>query len=328
MKKHLIAAAVAGALAVPAMAQVKLSGYVEAGITSVKTDGESLTTVNQFVGTPTLTISGSEDLGGGLKASFKLAQEFNVGTGVETDGTKGLFEESSISLSGGFGAIKLGRYNHAVRDNGGNYRFFGDIGRIDGDFRGINGKTNRTIQYSTPSFGGLVAHVAYSNDGAKDAATASPHTTSYGVFYKAGAINVGAGFTERDTDATRKAKVTTVGGSYNMGMAKIGLIYGEFKMTSNEKRDVTGVHLAIPLGSGMTVGGNYSMYESDQDSNSGSKVYTLAFKKDLSKRTSVVAAYASVDADTDGRGLGPASLVSVTNGKTNSGFGLAVTHKF
>ena len=78
----------------------------------------------------------------------------------------------------------------------------------------------------------------------------------------------------------------------------------------------------------MTVGGNYSVYESDQDSNSGSKGYTLAFKKDLSKRTSVVAAYASVDADTDAQGLQPASLVTATDGETNSGFGIAVTHKF
>lgn len=76
----------------------------------------------------------------------------------------------------------------------------------------------------------------------------------------------------------------------------------------------------------MTVGGNYSVYESAQDSNSGSKVYTLAFKKDLSKRTSVVAAY--VDADTDAQGLQPASLVTATDGETNSGFGIAVTHKF
>jgi predicted porin len=326
MKKHLIAAAVAGALAVPAMAQVTISGYVEAGITSVKTDGESLTTVNQFVGTPTLTISGSEDLGGGLKAGFKLAQEFSVATGAETASGSN-FEDASLSLSGGFGAIKLGRFNHAVRDNGGNYRFFGDIGRIDSEFRGINKETERTLQYSTPSFGGLVAHVGYSNDGGKDAASATPHTTSYGVFYKAGAINVGAGFTERDTDAARNEKVTTVGGSYNLGMAKVGLIYGERKTTSGEERDLMGVHLAVPLGSGMTIGGNYTKYDSDI-ADSGATVYAIAFKKDLSKRTAIVAAYVSVDADANGGGFDPASLVGSSNDKTNSGFGLAVTHKF
>ena len=335
MKKHLIAAAVAGALAVPAMAQVTISGYLEAGLTSVKTDGESVSAVGAFVGTPTLTFSGSEDLGGGLKASFKLAQEFDVSTGVETESQSpatssslGTFEESSLGLSGGFGAIKLGRFNHAARDNGGNYRFFGDIGRVDSDFRGINKETEDTIQYSTPSLGGLTAHVAYSNHGAKDAASATPHTISYAAFFKSGPINVGAGFTERDTDAANKAKVTTVGGSYDMGMAKIGLIYGEYTTTSDEKRDVMGVHVAVPLGSGMTVGGNYSVYESDQDNDSGSKVYAVAFKKDLSKRTSLVAAYVSVDADADAQGLQPASLVTATDGKTNSGFGLAVTHKF
>ena len=81
MKKHLIAAAVAAAVAVPAMAQnVTLSGYVEAGYQDLSFSGDATTRTNEELkaftagpfGSSRLVISGSEDLGGGLKAGFRL----------------------------------------------------------------------------------------------------------------------------------------------------------------------------------------------------------------------------------------------------------------
>ena len=147
MKKHLIAAAVAATLAVPAMAQVTISGNVEAGYVSLdKSATVDQKTVNKFVGTPGITISGSEDLGGGMKASFQLVQDIATPTG----GSSGDFEVTTVSLSGGFGEIRLGRNHPSTRDAGGAYRFFGDIGRLVGSLNS-GSYTPHGIQYTTPT---------------------------------------------------------------------------------------------------------------------------------------------------------------------------------
>jgi hypothetical protein len=67
MKKHIIAAAVAAAVAVPAMAQVTISGNIEAGRASIKagtTTAASYTQAgveSQITGTPEVRFSGAKD---------------------------------------------------------------------------------------------------------------------------------------------------------------------------------------------------------------------------------------------------------------------------
>ena len=88
MKKHLNALAVAGAVAAPAMAQnVSITGYVEAGYQDLSFDATnnasreaSGMTAGPF-GSSRLVISGSEDLGGGLKAGFRMESSVDVTIG-------------------------------------------------------------------------------------------------------------------------------------------------------------------------------------------------------------------------------------------------------
>ena len=126
MKKHLIAAAVAGAFAVPAMAQVTISGSIDVGQFSQKTSqnqtdaaiGSSTKTSGVgFVGegngwtTPALTFAAREDLGGGLSVAATLTTFYSG-----TAGTNNLIGggERSLTLRGGFGSIKAGRFVPAV----------------------------------------------------------------------------------------------------------------------------------------------------------------------------------------------------------------------
>ncbi|MEZ7847995.1 MAG: porin, partial [Polaromonas sp.] len=52
-------------------------------------------------------LKGSEDLGAGMQANFKLESQFNMDTGVAS-GT--LFERQAyVGLSGNFGSVNLGR---------------------------------------------------------------------------------------------------------------------------------------------------------------------------------------------------------------------------
>ena len=91
MKKHLIAAAVAAAVAVPAMAQnVTMDGVIDSMYGSVDRGGTAAIT-GKFVGvvanvfaTSQMNIRGTEDLGGGVKAGFRLSRQLGAATGTDT----------------------------------------------------------------------------------------------------------------------------------------------------------------------------------------------------------------------------------------------------
>jgi len=124
MKKHLIAAAVAAAVAVPAVAQVTVSGTLDisalqdakvsvggdpAAALAGAANGEFSSTTSAVAtsgawSTSTLGFSATEDLGGGLKASALINQEVNANTGILDA------RDRWVSLGGGFGEVKLGRF--------------------------------------------------------------------------------------------------------------------------------------------------------------------------------------------------------------------------
>ena len=123
MKKHLIAAAVAAAVAVPAMAQVTVYGLLDVGY--AQTESKVSGTTNNYKVTDTgatgqaagnrLGFRGTEDLGGGLKAGFVYEigiDPTNTNAVNNTTVTTGIFNRQSfVSLSGGFGEVAIGRFN-------------------------------------------------------------------------------------------------------------------------------------------------------------------------------------------------------------------------
>jgi len=365
MKKHLIAAAVAAAVAVPAAAQVTINGTIEVGYTSKDVRAVDSTTTNTkqsaitggHFGTPAVVLSGTEDLGGGLKASFTLNREFNMTTGLDTNaGFNGAF----IGLSGGFGTVQLGKLNHATRDAGGVYRFFGDIGRLAGSMNSPAEQTN-SIQYISPAINGFTVSIANSDIDRTVAAGADTNTppaslTSYGLRGSLGAVNlslgretskfagaVGAGQAEFDLD--------TFGASVDLGVARVGLVVAKQDHAlvggaNGGARDAVGVHVAVPMGGALTVGASFTNYEVSPAAG-GAKpeadITTIAARYSLSKRTSLAASYQSVKnsgaadalaaaaagginagAAGTSRGLG---VVETTN-RTASGMGLTVIHTF
>jgi predicted porin len=123
MKKTLIAlAAVAATSASFAQSTVTLSGVVDVGIEKRFSGDATRMTANRN-GTSNWTLSGAEDLGGGLKAVFQVSTSFNTDTGtvssVDGLGNNGLF----VGLTGGFGTLRAGRpvntlYGNAMFANG------------------------------------------------------------------------------------------------------------------------------------------------------------------------------------------------------------------
>jgi predicted porin len=331
MKKHLIAAAVAGALAVPAMAQVTISGALEAGYISKKNaDKSTNSTVDTIVGTPNITFKGSEDLGGGLKAGFTLKQNIDTPTGAQSN-----FAQSQLDLSGGFGKISLGRFDAAGRDFGGVYRFFGDIGRLVSSMN-PGGDTVNNFMYTTPKFNGFSAAFSDSRGGGRTTISAAAEkVSSYILQGDIAGFKVAYAATEikaANTGATSE-KVTGLAGSYDFKIAKVGVVSAKREDTGNNDVKVLGLHAAAPVGP-VTLGFSQTTYE-ESDNNKETKIMALAAKYSLSKRTAVFATWQKISDDASGnandigstRGLSLA-LPTTTGATSNTGYGISVEHKF
>jgi predicted porin len=141
MKKTLIAlAAVAVSGAAFAQSTVTLSGNIDLAYISAKTaDGGKFSGIqNGPTSTSKIIFAGTEDLGGGLKANFKINSTIgadrgntfirqanpNLGTGAAATGAgnQGLAfgdRDLYIGLSGGFGEVRVGR-NQSISDDNNN----------------------------------------------------------------------------------------------------------------------------------------------------------------------------------------------------------------
>jgi len=305
MKKQIIAAAVAAAVAVPAMAQnVTVGGVLETGYQRTKINGVDDHTVSPaYLTTNNITFTGTEDLGGGLKATFKLVDEFATNTGAQTGiannpGT-GVFEESSIALSGGFGEIKAGRFNFASRDAGGTYRFGNEFARLSGNFRSLGSQPSNSFQYTSPSLNGLTIALASSNGGGKAVGAVAASTVvatganqlGYSIKYVNGPLQAVIANTSADVGTASNNREFMAGGQYDFGAFKVGFLYAKETPSAAGAEDVTAtvLNLAVPVGNGLTV--QLSYHGVTEETAGTATLGGIALVKDLSKRTTLYGGY-------------------------------------
>lgn len=236
MNKKLLTAAVGAALAVSPMlaAQADVKVYGRAQVEIGNTDGGTATT-DQFHTTDKsmgrIGVTGSEDLGNGLKAIFKFEWKVDTTLGGAAVGTR----ESYVGLKTGFGTFKAG----AVRSP---YKYAGGVkydpftatllearnsGGMSGGNWGHNGFLSNSVNYSSKA-GSLSWGVTYSVDeqAIGTPAGASDGDLSVAVQYKSGPLHVfGALINDDDTDGVTGGQdgyeSTKAGASYKFGNMKV-----------------------------------------------------------------------------------------------------------
>jgi predicted porin len=300
MKKHLIALAVAGAVAAPAMAQnVTLYGNIVAGFTNTDTAGSdnvtsaggssvSGSTGADRRGTGVFGLKGSEDLGGGLKAGFVLEQSLNGANGkLNTTGSSFYFDRKAyVEVSGSFGTIQHGVVYTADEDLEGYSGMGWNIFDADTS-ESSGGKLGSTTKYTSPTIAGFQAKVSNSlSEG-----TAGAQQASYGVSYTNGNLYVAMAASEQMNAAANDSTVVYAVG-YKLGAADI--------RASTHRLDIAGVNsdytrfgVTYPLGNGMSATGHYGKYNAA--ANTSFKTMGVGIDKALSKRTTLFAAYYNKD---------------------------------
>ena len=329
MKKSLIALAVLAASgAAMAQSSVTLYGVVDVGV--AKLEGVS----TQFSGSGLMNnansrigLRGVEDLGGGLKASFNLEQGINPenGGGASTNGLNGpnWARAAYAELSGGFGAVRLGRSTnpsfHGMAawelTGAANYSAvasqFGFVGDNDG-------RNDSQIMYTSPNFGGLTASAAVILKPDTGVVVANDQKAKYdlNVVYANGPIAAALSYNQiKDHKANM-----SLGGSYDLGVAKVAASYqngympGALKTLPSAQLNAL-KYRGFTIGATVPVGAFSVTLDIARDTEFKDTNVLLEGKYALSKRTFAYAAY-------------------LNDGKDNAGtpkashFGMGIRHNF
>lgn len=235
--KNALVAAAALVVSVAAQAQnVNIYGNLDVSVGSFENDLTNRITevrssqlTGSFIG-----FKGQEDLGGGLKAFFKL--ESNVA--VDTGAADGNFwnRTSELGLTGGFGGVTAGNsLSLAGRTNDAQSPFsvFGNMNGIAntlGDHGAGYGlyQTN-TLTYTSPVFSGFSGAAQYSTN---NETPSSDKIYALAGNYVAGPLS--AGLTITNNDISNKTLVQ-IGGAYDYGSAKGFVQVGQAKLSADDE---------------------------------------------------------------------------------------------
>lgn len=351
MQKKLIALAVAGLVAAPAMAQsnVTIYGLVDVGVSHRGDNiapgvGSKFSVDSGIQSGNRLGFKGTEDLGNGLKAGFVL----EMGYGIEEPGWRnnpnvsgnvnggGFARQAFVTLSGGFGTLAVGRVytpQFNLLSSVDPFGLFGTVGQMSNLYQ-TDVRVDNTVAYISPSFSGLTVTAAYVNNlsGAETAGNDNDtRVFALSPVYKNGPILLGLNYhrIEPQTTGAASLNVWDLAGSYDFGVAKVAAAYGYREVNATDERNSWMLGVTVPVSAAGRVLASYNYTKLDVSGTSvdpKSTQWAIGYEHDLSKRTNLYVAYA----DISNKKGATASVGDASNGGAGyqSGFNIGIRHKF
>jgi predicted porin len=343
MKKSLVALAVLAASgAAMAQSSVTLFGVVDA---AYAVGNGSLTDKTQLrnsgYNSSRLGFRGTEDLGGGMKASFWLEAGVNNddGTGSASSalnqaqtaanvGTQGLTfnRRSTVSLESGMGELRLGRdytpqfWSETAFDPFGTNGVGTNIAFGKGGLTGV--RASNSIGYLSPSMGGVKLWIqTYMGENASTAAKIG-NGNAFRISFDQGKFSAAIAGSETTTAAGVTNDTSNVAGSYDFGVAKVMAQSNKTKITGAADIKGSVIGALVPM-----AGGTFRI-SSSQTEQAGRKAELMAvgFVQPMSKRTDLYATY--------GRVSNSGGSTTALNGSTtaanasSTGYEFGVKHSF
>jgi predicted porin len=331
VKLSVVAALLSSAgLAAHAQSSVKVYGLVDLNVGQFQSAGGTKTrqVSNGDFSTSFLGFGGKEDLGGGLYASFALESFLRPDTGragrvsADTATNSDVFwaRAANLTLGGEFGSVKLGRQTTTLFISTLIFNPFGDSFGFSPSIRqyytaaliGDSGWSN-ALSYTTPNFSGFSATVQGSLG--EGAAKSVGKNVGGNLLYFSGPFAATAAYQRVKSDydfrfgstlpaGFRDQSAYQLGASYDLGVAKLFGQYGSVTtdIAIDIKTKIYQVGASVPLGGGKFLASygeaKYSGRPVGQPTgyifgrNVGtSKVTTLGYDYNLSKRTDVYAVF-------------------------------------
>ncbi|KVX25361.1 porin [Burkholderia ubonensis] len=241
----------AGASHACAQSSVTLYGIVDSGITYTNNQNGHATwqaTGGNEQGTR-WGLLGKEDLGGGTSAVFRLENGFNLETGAASQGGRLFGRRAYVGLANErWGTLTMGRQYNAAQEVLEPLQIGAStaltqyaLHPFDADDLNNTFRTNNSVQYRTPAWGGLsaVGMYGFSNT----TSFAQNRVWSVGASYEHGPLQLGAAYVRVDHPAldttgavasdnyytfikgVTRQQIWGAGGAYAWGNATFGLLY-------------------------------------------------------------------------------------------------------
>ena len=340
-----------GTVAASAQSSVSLSGIADAAARSVSNEGRGSvkSLVSGANSTSRLVVRGTEDLGGGLSASFWLEHGIALDTGNPTGGFWD--RRSTVSLtSKTLGELRLGRdfvpsyvgwsrfdvfsyVGVAGSNNGVTATPLGPIRSAFGSTANTTVRSSNAVQAWLPAgLGGFEGQVMVA--AAEGATGADNKVLGARLGWAGGPVSVSLGYTVTDNGSTASGqfKDTALGGSYRVGTARVNLAWRRFAQASAEQTKL--------LLSGVMSFGLHDLKASvlriDMDGRVGATAIGandaqqlgLGYVYNLSKRSALYATYSRIDNDGAATFVVPGGLTGLAGGGTSTGYEFGVRHSF
>lgn len=342
MKKRVIAigaaALVVGMAGAQAQSSLQLAGTIDMYAGSSKNAGDAGRTAVINSGGMTTSwfgVKGTEDLGGGLKANFALTSFLRADTGEwgRFPGDTFFSRDANVGLSGGFGAVSVGRglapnFLPTVIFNpfGDSFTFSPLVLHANVPLFNATGWASTTpsdtgwsneIVYTTPSFGGLSGNLHYQLG--EQANKSGVHNIGANFLYFGGPLALG-GFYESDQVTNPAPAVFATGdkktdwmlaASYDFKVVKAYGTYGKSKSSTLVPQAKTvSLGASVPAGPGKVLAG---IARTEVTPGNKRTTTTVGYDQNLSKRTDV---YAMLMQD------------RITSFSTGTGWGVGIRHSF
>jgi predicted porin len=289
VRRLLAAGALIGCGIAHAQSNVVMSGYLDIGVFRDKDETWKVGNIGRSY----LQFAGTEDLGGGLAATFRLRTRFDIDTGtIEGNGSKPFWHgESTVGLKGAFGALRLGRALDAIQSQDWAFDPWGNNNRVaspawdlwhwnySADPRGGgSGRVANAVFYDSPVFANTDLHISYSpetvpgdlhknraaslvyNDGRIRAMvggarnSAGARETSVGLLGKVAALSLMGMYNVSKSAAGSEAKVTTLGATYDLGATTLRAGWGQADVDDVKKERI------VALGAGYRLSKRTSVF--------------------------------------------------------------------
>jgi len=339
MKKHLIAVAVAAAVAAPAaMADTTLYGLAHVSVDYIDNDTETATNdsgnINVQSGSSRLGVKGTEKLSNGLSALYQM--EFGVDMA-----DSGAFSARNqfVGLTGGFGTALVGRHDTPMKLAIGKYDLFGDQIGDNGNVAGFgwsdntagwNLRTPNVVAYATPNMGGFNALLAYvaDHDQADDGVNI-PHDNN-----EFDAYSLNAGYSSKMFNVTGAYEVHNaldaeetswmIGAGVKFAGLTVNALYQDVEDFAEYEYQTYGLGAKYAFGKN-AVKAQYYVADADNVDDEPTML-AVGYDYSMSKQTTLYAAYAMGDNGAKVWGDGHGNKTKA--GDDNTAFSVGVKHKF
>ena len=336
MKKSILKIAIAASLVIPAAAMAEATVYGNVHLSLNQADNDVPNAENNLVlgsNTSSIGVKGSEDLGDGMKAIYKV--EFGVdiankadttpdsaapvlpnggGTGVGTSAATGGTlnrRDQWVGLKGGMGTVKFGTMSSNYKQMGGKvdplYRtplegrgFLKTQSSLHGGAGIDRGRSTNTVQYSSPKFSGFQVVVNTTFSGSSDETSgiglrwANKAFTVYGDWID-GPTSTPCVTCTGDTQSAMK-----LGGKFSAKRFSLGLQYED--STDKTNADYIFASGTFDINKNNQIALTYGIQDVEVVSGAASRDtegLAVAYNHKLSKMTNVYVGYGAKSSDID-----------------------------